>query len=546
METLFASIDYRDPIWIAVAFGFGFVAAQIALPPLVGFLVAGFVLHALGAEGGAFLNEMADLGVTLLLFSVGLKLRIGQLLRPEVWGVATVHMVTIVLLSSAILMALGSFGLPLLSDLTVVSALILGFALSFSSTVFAVKLLEEKDEMYVWYGRISIGILVVQDIAAAIFLGASTAKVPSPWAAMVILALFLMRPLLSSLLNRSGHGELQILFGLVLALGGATLFELVDMKGDLGALAFGLLLANHPKANELFKALLSLKDLFLVGFFLSIGLAGIPDIQLFLVAVVLVMSIPVKTWLYFWLLSRARVRVRTAVRSSQLLSSFSEFGLIVTAIATHQGWLGEEWLVIVAVAVALSFIAASALNAKADEIYVALRSRLQSFERPERPVGDRDFACGKCTIMLCGMGRIGTGAYDHLVDRYGDAIVGIDVDPERVKRHCSEQRNVLQGNLTNPDFWSRIDPDHWRIQWILLAMPTQQANLNAAKLARAWGFQGRIGAVAKFSDEVDQLTAQGVDAVFNIYAAAGSGFAEHAESLFRQGRASTPDRDPSA
>lgn len=532
METLFASIDYRDPIWIAVAFAFGLFAAQFGLPPLAGFLVAGFVLSALGAEGGAFLNEMADLGVTLLLFSIGLKLRIGQLLRPEVWGVASAHMLALTLLSGGILLSFSALGVPLVEQLTLPTAILLGFAFSFSSTVFAAKVLEEKDDMAAWYGRIAIGVLIVQDIAAVIFLGVSDARLPSPWAAIVLVAIMASRPLISALLNRAGHGELQILFGLVLALGGAGLFELVDMKGDLGALVFGALLAGHPKANELFKALLGLKDLFLVGFFLSIGIAGVPDPRLFLVAVLLVLSLPVKAALYFWLLARFRVRVRTAALASQSLTSFSEFGLIVIAVATSSGWLDPDWLVATAVAVALSFVVASALNTRADDVYLRLRDRLRRFEHHKRLAGDEALQFGNSKILVCGMGRVGSGAYDKLVERYGEAVTGVDVNPTRVARQRAIGRSVAEGNLTNPDFWSRIDRNAWQVEWLLLAMPTQRANLEAARLARGWGFSGRIGAVAKYADEVEGLTSNGVDAVFNIYAEAGSGFAEHAHTLF--------------
>lgn len=540
MESLFASIDYRDPIWIAVAFAFGFLASQIRLPPLVGFLVAGFVLNGLGAEGGEFLNEMADLGVTLLLFSIGLKLRPGQLLRPEVWGVATAHMLLITLLSAGLLLLLADLGLALFDQLTPTTAVLLGFALSFSSTVFAVKLLEDKDDMAAWYGRIAIGVLIVQDIAAVIFLGISAAKVPSPWAALVILAIVVSRPLLAGLLNRAGHGELLVLLGLVLALGGASLFELVDLKGDLGALVFGVLLANHPKASELFKALLSLKDLFLVGFFLSIGLTGVPDLELALVALLLVLALPAKTVLYFWLLARFRVRTRAATLASQSLANFSEFGLIVGSIAVANGWLASDWLVVLAVAVALSFIAASALNTRADPIYVKLRPWLKRFERRERLAGDEALSFGEATILVCGMGRVGTGAYDALAARFGDAVVGVDVIHEVIENHRAAGRSVRPGNLTNPDFWSRIDRDSWRVEWMLLAMPSHRANLTAARLAREWGFQGPIGATAKFADEAEDLTAHGIDAVFNIYAEAGSGFAAHAQALFSGAHSSAP------
>ena len=78
-----------DPLWIAIAFILGFLVRQIGLPPLVGFLVAGFVLNAIGVEGGGALQTISDLGVTLLLFTIGLKLKIKSLLRPEVWAGST-------------------------------------------------------------------------------------------------------------------------------------------------------------------------------------------------------------------------------------------------------------------------------------------------------------------------------------------------------------------------------------------------------------------------------------------------------------------------
>lgn len=532
MESLFASIDYRDPVWIAVAFGCGFLASQVGLPPLVGFLLAGFALNALGAEGGAFLREMADLGVTLLLFSIGLKLRLRQLAGREVWGVAGAHMLLITLLSTALLLGLAALELPIFERLGWETALLVGFALSFSSTVFAVKLLEERDDMAAWYGRIAIGVLIMQDIAAVVFLGASTAKVPSPLAAMLIVTVLAARPVLFAVLNRAGHGELQVLFGLVLALGGAGLFELVDMKGDLGALVFGMLLAGHAKASELFKALLNLKDLFLVGFFLSIGMAGTPDVPTLLAALILLLSLPFKGALYFWLLTRFRVRLRASVLASQSLANFSEFGLIVGSIAAANGWLDPKWVVVLAIAVALSFVTSSALNTRSDLLYPHLRDRLRRFERRERLAGDEALHFGPARILMCGMGRVGRGAYDALLEGQGNVVAGVDLNPDVVAHHRAAGRNVQLGSVTNPDFWSRIDRASWQVDWILLAMPSQRANVTAARLAREWGFRGRIGAAAKFPDEEEALRRHGVDAVFNVYAEAGRGFADHAQALF--------------
>ena len=92
-----------DVLLIAIAFLFGLVARQFRLPPLVGFLVAGFVLQTLGKEGGETLRSVSDLGVTLLLFSIGLKLRVRSLMRPEIWGSTTLHAGFVVLLFAPLL-----------------------------------------------------------------------------------------------------------------------------------------------------------------------------------------------------------------------------------------------------------------------------------------------------------------------------------------------------------------------------------------------------------------------------------------------------------
>jgi predicted Kef-type K+ transport protein len=133
-----------DVIWISLAFGLGLLARQGGLPPLVGYLVAGFVLHGLGVEADNVIQEFSGMGVTLLLFTIGLKLKVDSLARPQVWGVASIHMALVVALFVPLFALLGAAGLPLFADLGTAEASLLAFALSFSSTVFAVKVLEEK------------------------------------------------------------------------------------------------------------------------------------------------------------------------------------------------------------------------------------------------------------------------------------------------------------------------------------------------------------------------------------------------------------------
>lgn len=535
MESLFLSIDYKDPLWIAVAFFLGFLLRLVGLPPMVGFLLAGFTLNFLGADGGTFLYEMADLGVTLLLFTIGLKLRVKELLRAEVWAVTLIHILLVSGLFTLSLFILAKAELPLFASLDTTSALVIAFAMSFSSTVFVVKVLEAKGGFRAQYGRLAIGILVVQDLAAVIFLAISQAKIPSIWASLVILCIFLGRPLLFRILDKIGHGELLVLFGIVMALGGASLFEAVDMKADLGALVMGVLLAASPKSEDLAKALFSIKELFLVGFFLSIGMAGLPDMAVLFAVGVLLIALVAKSALFYLLFCFFRVRARSAASAAIALCNYSEFGLIVSAVAVSEGWLSSAWLVTMAVLVACSFVISSALNNQANNLYTRWYQRLQPFERPYRLQGDEDFDLSRVKVLVCGMGRVGCSAYEHLRQQWQHGIIGLDFDEETVRRQCQLGRDVHLADVSNPDFWSRIDLTHSQVEWILLSTPNLASNTESAKLARQHGFAGFICASVKYPEEEEVLLAAGVNTVFNIYAEAGAGLAQHGQEMFDNG-----------
>ena len=515
-----------DPLWILAAFVLGFLAMRVGLPPLVGYLVAGFALNALGAKGGAVIDTIADLGVILLLFSIGLKLKIRNLLKPEIWAGASVHMAVTCVVFALAMWGLGGIGFPEFSNLDLKRSLLVAFALSFSSTVFAVKILEQKGEMASFHGRTAIGILIMQDIFAVVFLTVSTGKIPSPWALAVVPALFVMRPILMKVLDHCGHRELLLLFAVFMSLGlGAAGFETVGLKPDLGALVFGMLVASHPKSDELSRVLLSFKDLFLVGFFLSIGLAGLPGFHAFGIAGVLVLAIVFKVVLFFALLTRFRLRARTALLASFSLATYSEFGLVVGALCLKSGWLGPEWLLVIAIALSVSFVLASPLNAASNAIYASHSRRLRRYETEVRHPDDQPIDTGEAEILVFGMGRVGTAAYDTLRRRYGRKVLGIDYNAEAVKNHLAEGRKVIQNDATDPDFWEVLRPTA-KVRMIMLAMASHPANIYAAKRFARSDYAGLLAAVARYDDQVEELEALGVSFVFNYYSEVGVGFAD--------------------
>ncbi|MDX1303193.1 cation:proton antiporter family protein [Photobacterium sp.] len=513
-------------VFIIAAFLAGFIALRCKLPPLVGFLVAGFALNSAGFHSTETLTTLADLGVTLLLFTIGLKLDVKTLLAKEIWGGATIHNLLSTALFTLSLLGLKQLGLGMLTDLDIAQLVLLGFALSFSSTVFAIKALQEKGELNATYGTLAIGILVMQDIFAVVFLTVSMGKIPDI-TALGLFALPLLRPLLFRILDKAGHGEMLVLYAIFLALvAGAGLFELVGIKADLGALILGMLLAAHPKASEMSKTLFNLKELLLVCFFLNIGLAEEPTLDGFLMAVVLLLLLPIKGLLYYLIFSLSRYRVRTSLLGTLTLFNYSEFGLIVGGMAYKLGWLPGSLLVAIAISVSLSFLISAPLNSMGHKLYTEAAKWLKEYEPAKLNASDKLIDLGDANILILGMGRIGSGAYDELVLRYGKQVIGIDTREDSVEGHRTEGRNVIHGDATDPDFWARVMANH-RVKLVLLAMPHSQANTFALEQIHLRDYKGKIAAIAKYDDDEELLYELGVDAAFNIYNEAGSGFARH-------------------
>ncbi len=269
--------------------------------------------------------------------------------------------------------------------------------------------------------------------------------------------LFILRHLLYWILDRCGHRELLLLFGLFVPIGlGAGGFSLVNLKPDLGALIVGVLLAKHFRAAEISNTILSLKDLLLVGFFLNIGLSGLPTWAIFFTACLLLLLITLKSIGFYALFNAFRLRARTSTLASLALSNYSEFGLLVCAIGVQKGYLPNEWLITSALALALSFVVASPVNDRALKIYCRFSKTLRRFETTKRLPFDQAIDTGDANVLIFGMGRIGTHAYDSLSSHHELRIVGLDIDNDMVESHKKTGRSVVRDDATDSDLWEKI------------------------------------------------------------------------------------------
>ncbi|WP_307816435.1 cation:proton antiporter domain-containing protein [Nocardioides limicola] len=510
--------------FLAAAFLGGLGAGMLRLPPMVGFLAAGFVLHGIGVDELPALQTLADIGVVLLLFGIGLKLDVRSLLRREVWLTMATHMSASVAVGIGFLALLGVVGFSELEGAGFGVLALVAFALSFSSTVFVVKTLDDRGDEEARYGRVAIGILILQDVAAVAYITASKGDWPSPWALALVLLLPASR-VFRWLWSRVGHGELQVVFGVLMALGpGWALFELAGIKGDLGALVMGVLLASHPAADELRELLFSVRELLLVGFFVSIGYHGVPSLEQALLAVLVLALIPVKSVGYVVLLRLLRLRNRTAVLSGVVLAQFSEFGLIVAAVGHSAGWIDEEWVVVIAVAVALSFTVAGALNGQARRIADAATARM-----PEDAgtAEDADQEIDDANVLVIGMGQIGVGALQRFRDHWEWEAVGVEHDPQRATQLRDEGLNVITADATDAEFWQRMLAG-CEVDIVLLAMPRHGANVAALDVLRSQGFSGTVACIARYDDELEELERREVDVAFRLSMSAGTAVADAA------------------
>ncbi|HYE34115.1 cation:proton antiporter family protein [Methylocaldum sp.] len=499
---------------IASAYLAGLVASHLRLPPLVGYLGAGYALSYFGIPANGVISQIAELGIELLLFTVGLKLRLTGLIGREILGVGGLH----------ILLVAGATGLGfLLLDRQITGGLLLGTSLAFSSTVLAVKVLEDNGELSTLHGRITLGILILQDIVAVGLLAlADNHQQPTLWASLLLLFPF-FRPLAFYLFKISGTDELRLLLGLLLALAGGAMADTMGVSADLGALWMGSLLAGHPDAKALSDKLWGLKESFLVAFFLAIGLAGVPTSEEFLWALRLIALLPLKGLLFFLLFIVVGLRARTAFISSLALTTYSEFALITSQVIAEAGLLSAEWITIMGVAVAFSLALAAPLNLFSHRLFAHLEPMLVKLERGRRHPDRTPTSIGIAEWLILGMGRTGSAAYRTL-ESQGYPVVGLDADPSRVEAQRDQGRRVLYGDAEDPELWEGLHTAG--LKGIILAMPEFEARHAAVKYLRSRGFRGVIGTTSFRSNEDPLLSEAGANVIFHPMTEAGERLAQ--------------------
>jgi Kef-type K+ transport system membrane component KefB len=449
---------------VVAAAVFVLVARLARVPSIVAYIVAGLILGP--ATGILHVTDATDLiaevGIVLLLFLVGLELSLDKL--RDVGRVAAVAGLAQVVLATG-----AGYLLCMVFGFGRVESLFLSVALTFSSTVVVVKLLAEKGEFDTLYGRIALGILLVQDMVVILLLtfvaglgsgedttlGSLMMGFGSAFGGMAILllsALMAARYLLPRLFGWiSSSLEALFIWSLswcFLMVGAA---ELLHLSVEIGAFIAGLSLAQLPYNLELRRRVHPLTNFFIAIFFITLGLEMQLEAasRLWLPALAFVLFVLViQPMIFLWLVARVGFGERTSFLTGVTLGQISEFSFIFGALGVSTGLITETTLSMIAL-VGLVSIAASAYMIQYNgQIYERLRGGwvLRIFGAPDEEVTRPASRPHSDHVLVVGLNSLGMHLVDELLKR-GETIIAIDTDPAKLRRMQCE---TILGSVDHP------------------------------------------------------------------------------------------------
>jgi CPA2 family monovalent cation:H+ antiporter-2 len=528
-------------IGLVLAFSFGVLAHRFKLPPLVGYLLAGIVIGpftpGLVADQN-IANQLAEVGVILLMFGVGLHFSLKDLL--SVRGIAIPGALAQGLVATPLGMAVGwALGWPLSAGI------IFGVALSVASTVVLLRVLQERRLVETERGRITVGWLIVQDIAmvlvlvllpglAALFHGVETAPGAVEIARTVSLllgkfAVFLAvmfivgKKLIPAILHYVAHTGSRELFRLAvlsIALGVAyAAAELFGISLALGAFFAGMMLSESQLSQQAATESLPLRDAFAVLFFVSVGMlfgpAIVVEAPLALLATVLIIMAG-KSIVAYLVVRLFRHSRSAALMITASLAQIGEFSFILANRSLQLGLLPEAGRDLILAGAIISILLNPLLFAVLD-IYAARREKALAeaaaaeqeeeetpMREPIRPTGLKDH------VVLVGHGRVGSFISSALSERKVPLFV-IDDDEDSVAALRALGIEAIEGNAADPAVIPAANLPEARC--LLVAIPDAFEGGQVVQQARAINPRLPIIARAHSEEEIDYLKRHGATLV---------------------------------
>lgn len=512
---------------LVVAVLAGLVATWLRQSLVVAFIAVGVVVgpSVLGVvEPGDELELFAQLGIAILLFVVGLKLdlHVVRRLGPVALVVGSIQVAVIAAAGLLLALALGFDG---------VSAAYIGVGLAFSSTVIVVKLLSDRRELETLHGRLSVGILIVQDIVVVLALivvattgdtsgslASEVAWVVARSAALLLVVAALMRWVLEPLLHVVARSsELLLLFAIAWATALAALGEIVGIGIEVGAFIAGFSLASTSYREAIGSRLVSVRDFLLLFFFIDLGSRldlGEARDELLSALLLAAFVVVAKPFVIAVALAAMRYRSRTSLEAGITLGQISEFSLILAALGLSVGHVEDEVVTVLTVIALVTIATTSLLFSGTETVARRLAPVFARFEREGAIHGD-DERASPPEVVVFGLGRFGHRVVHGLAER-GVDVLAVDFDPVAISRWRDEGVHAVYGDAEEPELAAMLPLPE--TGWVVSTIRHTDTNLALLHVLRHHGYEGRIAVAAHYDTDAGRLEEAGANLVLLSYA----------------------------
>ncbi len=494
-------------------------AALLRQSVILGYLLAGMAIgpHTPGFVADAsVVQEMADIGVVLLMFVIGLQLsfRDIQQVRWAAVGGGVLQVAVTIAAGFAAGMLLGLDWLP---------ALFVGAVVSNSSSTVLAKVLSDRGEADTLHARLALAWSTVQDFGTIVLVvvltvlaeEAGTARLGADLASAVGLAVLylllvipagiVLLPRLLDLVARLGSAEVFTLTTAAIALGVSLLAQTFGVSIALGAFVGGVLVNRSDLSHEVLGQLNPLRDIFAGVFFVSVGMLIDPGIVLhrpLLLIAVVALIVVVKGWLSVGLARAFGMPTRTAVLAGGLLAQSGEFSFLLARLGTGTGALGSDVFGVLLAGAAISVAVSPVVIRLAEPLARAITAPEE--EGPEE--GVRVAARGH--VLLVGYGRVGS-VVDEALREAGVEPVIVEWTPATVRALREAGRVVVRGNAANRAVLEAAGVADARL--LVCAVPDPVVTRRVVTLARALNPRLRIVARTHSFAERRFLETHGAD-----------------------------------
>ncbi|MBI2208477.1 cation:proton antiporter [Candidatus Woesearchaeota archaeon] len=479
-----ANILFDIGFVIIIATVFAYFARLLKQPLIPAYILAGVIIGpVLGLiTNTEIITTLSEIGIAFLLFIVGLEIDVRKL--RHVGFVASFGGIIQIVSTFAI-----AFIISLLLGFFVLESVYIGLIIALSSTMVVVKLLSDKKEVDTLHGKIIIGILLIQDIAAIIALSILVGLGKFSFIillfslikgiAALIVAIAISKYIFPSVFGFAAKSqELLFISAVALSFLYAIAFNYLGFSIAIGAFIAGVSLANLPYSLEVIGKIKSLRDFFSVMFFVSLGMAlllGSFDAIIKPFAILLLLVIIIKPLIIIFTTAFFGYKKRTAFLTSISLAQVSEFSLIIAAQGLLLGHVSQEIFSLTVMLAIITLIFTTYFVKFDDSIYKSISKYLDIFDRfSENREGLEYMPRDKrAEIILCGYNRIGYGIVKTLRKMKKKLLV-VDFNPETIKSLIKEKVPALYGDIGDIEILERLG--FKRARMVISTIPTKIDN----------------------------------------------------------------------